>query len=117
MVGKTSDIYATKGYIPLKTKTYNSYENLNGTNLLRKAAQLVRDIEGLNKAPSFQNYLKQNSLDLNQLYTYSPEDFSNFINEIKTKLKESNKPLTVINVLEAQRSLSKDNDKKLDVKS
>lgn len=117
MVSNVGDIYALKGYVPLKFNSSNAYSNLSGTNLLRKAAQLVKDIEGLDKAPSFKDYLNKNAIDLNQLYSYSPQEFADFIEEIKAKLKADDKPLTVLNVVEAQRSLSTKDDKDVDIKT
>ena len=116
MVSNVGDSYALKGYVPLISDNFSS--NRNGENLLRKASQLVQDIESLQDRPSFDQVLKQNSIDLNELFQITPQDFSDFLKTIKTQLEENEKPLTVLNFIEAQRDLlQEETEKDVDIEA
>ena len=82
----------------------NYYEDsVRGTNLVRKAAQLVSEIENLTKNPkSFDDYFKKSE---ENLPLDNPEYFKEFMERIKKQLKEDGKPFTVMNFIEAQKSL------------
>lgn len=116
MVSNVSDAYALRGYVPLISNNFTI--DRNGTNLLRKAAQLVQDIESLGDAPSFEQLLEQNSVDLNQLFNVNPQDFADFVESVKANLEENDKPLTVLNFIEAQNNLlAEDNEKDVDLEA
>lgn len=76
---------------------------VRGTNLIYKAAQLVNDLESARNLPSFDSLYgaKQNRPLIN-----GPQYFEDLIQDILVQLKETDKPLTVLNFIEARDTLS-----------
>lgn len=94
----------TRGF-PLKTTSPllgagsgNAYQNtINGNNLIRKAAQLVSDIEGLGKKSALKNI---------SLPKLNETSFQKLVDDIKAQLAKTGKPLSILYVLEAQNQLA-----------
>jgi hypothetical protein len=104
----TVSSYTGGNFSLIKTSTSlvgNAYyeDSVRGTNLVRKAAQLVSEIENLTKNPkSFDDYFKKSE---DTVPLDNPEYFKEFMERIKEQLKEDDKPFTVMNFIEAQKSL------------
>ena len=104
----TVSSYTGGNFSLIKTSTSlvgNAYyeDSVRGTNLVRKAAQLVKEIESIRTNPkSFDDYFKDTP---EVLPLDSADYFKEFMERIKEQLKEDGKPFTVMNFIEAQRSL------------
>lgn len=102
----------TPSHFPLRTVKGGgaAYQNMiNGSNLVRKAAQMVSDIEGLRNKPAFGSLYKPTEI--------TEKTFQNLVDAIKSQLtKDGGKPFTLLNVIGAQETIIKDakDAKKLD---
>ena len=87
---------------------------VRGSNLVAKATQLVNDLEAARERPKFESIF-DDAPDFLKLD--SPEYFNKLLSEIKEQLRNTHKPLTVLNFIEARESLSAPQNKKLDIQT
>lgn len=90
---------------------------VRGTNLIAKAAQLVNDLEAARNVPSFQTLFKESAKTFEKPFISGEDYFANLVKDVRATLEKDNKPLTVLNFIEAQRSLSETPAKDIDVKA
>tara|TARA_B100002003_G_C13730190_1_gene364983 strand:+ start:141 stop:488 length:348 start_codon:yes stop_codon:yes gene_type:complete len=105
--------YSLSNPIPLRNTNpaYGGTDRnfVNGSNLVRKAAQLVNDIENTRDRPSFQELYGSSALN--------ETSFQTFVDKIKAELEKTDKPFTLLNVIGAQNTLLKqarEEDKQID---
>lgn len=113
----SNSTYGQTSFVPLVNRNSTSTGNIYDVNLFRKATQLIKDIEYIDQKPSFESYLAENSIDLNQLFNVNPQDFADFVSAVKSSLEKDDKPLTVLNFIEAQNSLLGKEEKDVDIET
>ena len=87
-------------------------DGVRGTNLINKATQLVNDLESARNLPSFDNLI---STKPPRLLIDGPQYFETLLKDILAQLKETDKPLTVLNFIEARNALNTPSEKEVDV--
>jgi hypothetical protein len=101
---------------------------INGNNLVRKSAQLVNDIEGLRDAPktlealnatlSKPNIKAESAKPAGFPATINETSFQTLVDKINAQLEKSDKPFTLLNIIDAQKMLSKaESEKAVDTKA
>ena len=85
---------------------------VRGTNLINKAAQLVNDLESSRNLPSFDTLI---SAKQTRPLIDATQYFETLLKDILAQLKETDKPLTVLNFIEARNDLNTEPEKELDV--
>lgn len=87
---------------------------VRGQNLIAKATQLVNDLEAARTRPDFDALLGKTP---DRAILNGPQSFEQLLEDIVGQLKKIDKPLTVLNFIEARTALSDSPEKDVDIKA